>query len=383
MGYEGVYQRITPQRSWTSLDNQVPAVTLVPAFLDPSSPRKSWYVRFHGMDYDVAATHFVGISGIGLDAAEYSATDPSTAKKLGVFGYDRLTRLADITDGLANTIMVAQVPHAYMGAWIAGGGSTVRGVPESKSVQPFVATQYDGKRGTMAIMADGSVRFITETVSDDVFKALCTIKGGEKVDVNKVAPLVPAPQDASLDTADLVAVPKQREVEDSAEPAKKPESKQEMVLAGWKEYTYPRSADGQFAIMLPEPPTIVLQQNLNVKVGGLNGHTFKSSQANGNAFTVFWVDSPLLKNSRVSQNFLTEARNGYLAVTKGELINGHPFSFGRFSALEFTVKLQNGVLELSRIYLIGERVYHLTAQPMDKVTADEARMFFDSFRILP
>jgi hypothetical protein len=77
---------------------------------------------------------------------------------------------------------------------MAGGGSTIMGVPETGSVRPFVSTQRDGKRGTYALMADGSVRWISENISDDVFKALCTVKGGETVLVNREAPLVPRPE---------------------------------------------------------------------------------------------------------------------------------------------------------------------------------------------
>ena len=40
-------------------------------------------------------------------------------------------------------------------------------------------------------MADGSVRFIDAGISDAVFKAMCTIKGGDDVgDINQNAPKV-------------------------------------------------------------------------------------------------------------------------------------------------------------------------------------------------
>jgi hypothetical protein len=75
---------------------------------------------------------------------------------------------------------------------MAGGGSTVRGVPEKDSVKPFVCDiEHEGKRGTFAIMADGAVRFIPEDIPDEVFKALCTIAGGESVEnLDAVAPPV-------------------------------------------------------------------------------------------------------------------------------------------------------------------------------------------------
>ena len=38
---------------------------------------------------------------------------------------------------------------------------------------------------------DGSVRFVKDDISDDVFKAMCTIKGGDEIpDLNAVAPKV-------------------------------------------------------------------------------------------------------------------------------------------------------------------------------------------------
>lgn len=192
IGFDGLYAQIKPQRSWQDPENMPPSVTVIPAFLDPANPHSTWYLRYPGMDYDVAATHFVGIAGVGMDAAEYSASNPAVAAKLGVFGYDRYTRLTDLADGLSTTVVVAEVPPTYKAPWIAGGGSTIRGVPEAKSIQPFVSATLDGRRGTVVIMADGSVRFLTENISDEVFKSLCTVKKtGEKIKINKVAPLMP------------------------------------------------------------------------------------------------------------------------------------------------------------------------------------------------
>jgi hypothetical protein len=181
---------INRQKSWRDPENAVHAATLVPYFLDPQNGPESVWVKFPKVQLPVAATHYVGIAGIGLDAPEYSDTDTSVANKLGIFGYDRATRIADIKDGSANTIMIAEVPLTYKRAWMAGGGSTVVGVPEKNSVAPFVCTQREGKRGTNVIMADGSVRFISESVSDEVFKALCTYAGGERVNLMKDAPPV-------------------------------------------------------------------------------------------------------------------------------------------------------------------------------------------------
>jgi hypothetical protein len=195
--------RIDRTKSWRDPENVIHAATLIPQFLDPQNGRETWWVSYPKVPQEVAATHYVGIAGVGLDAPEYSAADAAVAGKLGIFGYDRSTKLADIKDGAANTILIAEVPPTFKRPWLAGGGSTVVGVPEKNSIAPFVSAQRDGKRGTNVIMADGSVRFIAENISDDVFKALCTVRGGEEVRVNRDAPVVGEPSaDAKAATAD-------------------------------------------------------------------------------------------------------------------------------------------------------------------------------------
>ena len=61
-------------------------------------------------------THFVGISGIGLD----SPTLPTGRPRAGVFGYDRRTSIGDITDGLVDTMMLAETTEG-IAPWIAAG----------------------------------------------------------------------------------------------------------------------------------------------------------------------------------------------------------------------------------------------------------------------
>jgi hypothetical protein len=202
LGTDGksLFGRIDPQKSWRDPpDNILAAGTLVPAFINPNSPPESWWVRYAGMPDEVAVTNFLGVAGVGLDAADYRTDDTSVTGKLGIFGYERTTKISDISDGAANTIAVIQVPSNFKRPWLAGGGCTVTGIPEKDCIKPFVSTMFNGKRGTLVIMADGTVRFISEKISDEAFKALCTIKGGEAVIIDRDAPKVPQPdEDAEI-----------------------------------------------------------------------------------------------------------------------------------------------------------------------------------------
>jgi len=57
--------------------------------------------------------------------------------------------------------------------------------------KPDTKSKWDGKTGTLAIMADGKVRFIPEDIPAATFRALCTIAGGEKIDkLDEIAPVI-------------------------------------------------------------------------------------------------------------------------------------------------------------------------------------------------
>src|SRR5579883_476750 len=206
--FADVHKAITNPKNATNgwyeeITNQKAGITVIPQFVAQikSDNPNYYYVPYPNLPVKGtniwAATHFVGMAGIGLDAAEYRADDTATAKKLGVFGYDRETKKKDIKDPLDQTIVLIQVPPEPKAPWIAGGGSTVRGVAEDGDcVKPFVCTEYQGQRGTFAIMADGKVRFIPATIKPETFRALCTIAGDDRIkDLDKVAPEVPPPEE--------------------------------------------------------------------------------------------------------------------------------------------------------------------------------------------
>jgi prepilin-type processing-associated H-X9-DG protein len=121
-------------------------------------------------------TWYVGIAGVGTDAP----TLPTGHPRAGVFGYGRDTPLAVLKDGASNTLLVAETGLAN-GPWTAGGAATVRGLDPSR--QPYIGRghQFGGlhRGGVMVAMADGSVRFLRESIDSKVFEAISTVSGGE------------------------------------------------------------------------------------------------------------------------------------------------------------------------------------------------------------
>lgn len=137
----------------------------------------------------LAVTNHVGVAGVGLDAATRALESPG----VGVFGYDRKPKVADIKDGLSDTLMVIETGHE-VAPWLRGGPGTVRGLdPAAGQLTgdglPFGGTHFldatllEAKRadGFNVLLGDASVRYSQNSVHPWVLLALATVAGGEEI----------------------------------------------------------------------------------------------------------------------------------------------------------------------------------------------------------
>jgi prepilin-type processing-associated H-X9-DG protein len=167
-----ILQHLKLNEPWTSESNQLVAATKVKQFLCPPSipeiPANT-----------PAPTQYIGIGGLGIDTPRKTLFD--SAKVAGVFRYDGPTPLNTFADGLSNTVAFSET-NFQIGPWMAGGESTVRGIDPTVDQYFGVGRPLGGFHpgGTNIGMADGSVRFITEKIQVGIFRAMCTIAGGEK-----------------------------------------------------------------------------------------------------------------------------------------------------------------------------------------------------------
>lgn len=124
----------------------------------------------------LAPTHYVGIAGVGEDAP----TLPAGHKRAGMFGYNRATKIREVTDGLSNTVMVSEASKDF-GSWAEGGKGTIRALTKKPYINgpDGIGGPFNG--GCHFLLGDGSVRFVSENIDPSVLEALSTIAGGETI----------------------------------------------------------------------------------------------------------------------------------------------------------------------------------------------------------
>jgi prepilin-type processing-associated H-X9-DG protein len=166
-----LYSRIEKEKGWDAEENRFAALTTYHTFHCPGYPDRPPEGTFF-------ASHFIGIAGIGRDAAELPKGDP----RAGFFGYERKLTPGDIS---ASTLLMALETSQAKGAWTAAGPPTVRGLVENDMRYLGINGQFGGNHpGTVnAVFADGSVRGLRESIDPHVLEAMATIKGSQELGV--------------------------------------------------------------------------------------------------------------------------------------------------------------------------------------------------------
>ncbi|MEZ6051323.1 MAG: DUF1559 domain-containing protein [Planctomycetaceae bacterium] len=115
-------------------------------------------------------------------ACPSAAIDPTQTTYLGMVGPDACLKpteprpIAEITDGTSHTILVIEASPQDAVHWMAPQDAGVRFLLSFKEESPF-----DHVGGTHALIADGSVQFLSATTPDETRQALVTVDGGETI----------------------------------------------------------------------------------------------------------------------------------------------------------------------------------------------------------
>ncbi len=236
-------------RGWQDPINDGFVRRRLPALINPALNQQAG-------DDGYPATHFVGVAGLGVDGPTLPANHP----RAGIFGDDRVTRPEDVQDGLSNTIMVAGVQD-QLGSW-ADGNTSIRPLTEAPYVNGpdgFGTGQSDGM---FILMADGSVKFVSNEIDPVVMRRMTAMADGLPLDpavpgdpLDITPPVMIAEADPPIEDVE----PEPPEVVDPADPAEPetPELSPEMAALLNEPIEVPIAID---------PPRVFIERSLQVSL---------------------------------------------------------------------------------------------------------------------
>ena len=96
--------------------------------------------------------------------------------------YDQAVGSVDILDGLSKTLIVAEDTRFSDGQWINGRNVFDQAFPINAAPRWENDIRSDHHGGAQAVLADGAVRFLSESMDLQVLAAYCTRAGHEVVD---------------------------------------------------------------------------------------------------------------------------------------------------------------------------------------------------------
>ncbi|MCO6459035.1 MAG: DUF1559 domain-containing protein [Pirellulaceae bacterium] len=174
--------RVFPIPTFRCRSDTGPPTFLLPSEADPATPIGH-----------VATSNYIGVFGTleledceGLSAGMLCLGD-------GIFYHHSGTRLADILDGLSNTLMVGERSYRRGGStWLGAVPEAEESLARALGIADHAPNAAGGHlddfssehpAGTNFLLGDGSVRLITETIDLEVYRALATRAGGEPAQV--------------------------------------------------------------------------------------------------------------------------------------------------------------------------------------------------------
>ena len=164
---QNVYDQLDLLQAFDAADNIAGASTVLQVYLCPSAVREDEQPEGRGgCDYG-------GIFGERISS-------PNNPPK-GVMLIDLAISIRDITDGTSQTLIVAEDSKSPDAQWINGRNIFDQAFPinQAPAFENDIRSEHTG--GANGVFCDGSVRFLSDSMSDESLAAICTRALGEVV----------------------------------------------------------------------------------------------------------------------------------------------------------------------------------------------------------
>ena len=206
---QALYSRLDVTGETDTIDDETNKYTPVPCYTCPSWPYPVVY-RDTGYSWlDGAIQTYMGTAGAYPTVKPYTTLSSGNCPKNGMFGVNWSRRVAEVRDGLSNTLAIGEFvqidqtgPYADAPGngrpWILGSSNEL-GMYGSKVIVYAINATVDRfpegipynwlplgsfhPGGMNGLMADGSVAFLAETIELELYRQLATVNGGEVVSI--------------------------------------------------------------------------------------------------------------------------------------------------------------------------------------------------------
>jgi prepilin-type N-terminal cleavage/methylation domain-containing protein/prepilin-type processing-associated H-X9-DG protein len=176
-----VYGGLNFSYPYNNAVNSTAAYTVLQVYLCPSEPRKTYWNQYPGPPadpYPSADADYGGMYGPRTLGNGFNNSPPA-----GPMIFGQCIKLAQITDGTSQTIIVGEDPEAINAMWVSGHNifdqsAPINARPPSEYGEELTS-QHPG--GVNTVFADGSVHFLKNTTALPPLAALCTRALGEVV----------------------------------------------------------------------------------------------------------------------------------------------------------------------------------------------------------
>jgi prepilin-type N-terminal cleavage/methylation domain-containing protein/prepilin-type processing-associated H-X9-DG protein len=182
-----LWERIDFTAAYDSTQNARAAATIVSVYLCPSTNRLM-VGREGNVVRNPAAPPTNGFVGAAIDYGGVYGAGQTSPSDNGVFLYDRVVKLSDITDGTSHTLAVAEDSGRgwpaigdLNGEWING-----ENIYDLGSINLYQDNEIwsDHPGGAMVAWCDGGVSFLADELNGNqpLLKAFCTRASGDTAD---------------------------------------------------------------------------------------------------------------------------------------------------------------------------------------------------------
>lgn len=204
---QALYGRLDVAGVADTIADETNKYTSIPCYTCPSWPHPIVYRNCANSAANGSLVTYQGTAGAYPTVAPYTTAQEGNVPTNGMFGIGWSRRMAEVTDGLSNTIAMGEFRHfekstptppGNVRPWIMGTSLTL-GMGDAKvivyAINSTVDRFTDGNGynwlplgslhpgGMNILVADGSGRFLAQTIDLTLYRQLATVAGGEAVGV--------------------------------------------------------------------------------------------------------------------------------------------------------------------------------------------------------